>query len=360
MKRIETIVLTGAPCAGKTSALEIVKSEFERRGWAVITVGETATELKQSGVAPWDLVPGEFQRIRLKLQVEKEAAYFRAAKAMSAERVLIVFDRGALDTRCYTTAEQFASFAHELGESEVLLRDRYGAVFHMETAAKGARESYVTGEGTVRYDTAEECVDYDARLVSAWCGHPHLRMIGCEENYADKASHLVREIASFLGDPVPYEIERKFLIEYPDLDFLKNYPFCKKVEIEQVYLEGRSRIRRRGADGSYIYFYTEKRKVNEVRRVEEERRITKSEYEALFADKEPGRGIVKKDRYCIVYDGKYFELDVYPIWRDRATLEIELSSEDEEFKIPDFIKVIREVTGEKEYKNYNISKLYED
>ena len=359
--RVEKIVLTGAPCAGKTSALEIVREEFERRGWAVITVGETATELKQSGVAPWDLVPGEFQRIRLKLQMEKEAAYERAAQAMKTDKVLIVFDRGALDTRCYTTAEQFASLAHEIGENEVLLRDWYGAVFHMETAAKGALDSYITGEGTVRYDTAQECIDYDSRLLSAWCGHPHLRIIKCEKNYRDKAVNLVREIASFLGDPVPYEIERKFLIEYPDLNFLSKYPYCKKVEIEQVYLSGHGRrIRRRGADGSYIYFYTEKRKVNEVRRVEEERRITKREYEALLADKEPGRGIVKKDRYCIVYDGKYFELDVYPIWRDRATLEIELSREDEEFKLPDFIKVIREVTGEKEYKNYNIAKLYED
>ena len=30
----------------------------------------------------------------------------------------------------------------------------------------------------------------------------------------------------------------------------------------------------------------------------------------------------------VVYDDEYFELDVYPFWNDRATLEIELLSED--------------------------------
>ena len=89
------------------------------------------------------------------------------------------------------------------------------------------------------------------------------------------------------------------------------------------------------------------------------REMAKEEYETLLADAEVGRGTVKKDRYCIVYKDKYFELDVYPIWRDRALLEIELSREDEEFELPDFLDVIREVTPEDEYKNYNIAKLFD-
>ena len=51
------------------------------------------------------------------------------------------------------------------------------------------------------------------------------------------------------------------------------------------------------------------------------------------------------------YDDEYFELDVYPFWNDKATLEIELLSEDQPFKLPPFIKLIREVSHEPEYRN---------
>ena len=52
-----------------------------------------------------------------------------------------------------------------------------------------------------------------------------------------------------------------------------------------------------------------------------------------------------------MYDDEYFELDVYPFWNDRATLEIELLSEDQPYKLPPFIKLIREVSYEPEYRN---------
>ena len=357
--RIEMIVITGAPCAGKTSALGIVKREIGALGWKVLTVAETATELKCGGISPWDCEGFTFQKNRLKLQYEKEEAYLRAARSMRADKILIVCDRGALDTRCYTTKEQFASIASWLGESEVSLRDRYGAVFHLVTAARGACESFVTGEGTVRRETPEQAIDFDNRSLAAWCGHPHLRIIPCEEKFEDKTAHLVREIAAYLGEPEPYETERKFLVSFPDVDFLSSYPFCRKVEIEQTYLSGAGeRVRRRGEDGDFLYFHTVKRDASGIKRIEEERRITKEEYEKLLTDAEPGRGTVKKDRYCIVYKDKYFELDVYPIRSDRALLEIELSSEDEKFEIPDFLEVIREGTSEDEYKNYNIAKLF--
>lgn len=358
--RIEMIVIAGAPCAGKTCALDTVKSEIEALGWKVFTVAETATELKRGGAAPWDCDGITFQKNRLKLQYEKENAYYRIALSTKAEKALIVCDRGALDTRCYTTKEQFDEIAAWLGESEVSLRDRYGAVFHLVTAALGARESFVTGEGTVRRETPEQAIEFDRRSVAAWCGHPHFRIIRCEEKFEEKTAHLVREIKAFLGEPEPYETERKFLVSYPDPEILSSYPFCRKIEIEQTYLSGDGeRARRRGENGDYLYFHTVKRDAGGIRRIEEERRITKEEYETLLADAEAGRGTVKKDRYCIVYKDKYYELDVYPIWRDRALLEIELSREDEEFELPDFLDVIREVTPEDEYKNYNIAKLFD-
>jgi len=358
--KVTKIVITGGPCAGKTTALKYVKDAFEKLGYAVLTVSETASELISGGVAPWTCgTPEDFQRCRLKLQLERERIYEAAAITMKCENVLIVCDRGALDTRCYTDDDQFSSALSAVGKSEWELRDSYDAVFHLVTSAKGAKASYATGEGTGRYEMPEESARLDDRLISAWCGHPHLRVIGCEERFEDKAAHLVREISSFLGVPKPLEIERKFLIEYPDIKALESDPFCRKVEIEQVYIKtasGGARIRRRGADGDFIYFYTEKRDISDVCRIETESRITEKEYFEYMKSADPERRPLRKDRYCLVYGERYFEIDVYPFWRDRAIMEIELENEHESFLLPDHIKVLKDVTGEQEYKNYNIAK----
>ena len=50
---VKKIVLTGGPCAGKTTALTWINNYFSSRGYTVLFVPETATELISNGVAPW-------------------------------------------------------------------------------------------------------------------------------------------------------------------------------------------------------------------------------------------------------------------------------------------------------------------
>ena len=56
------------------------------------------------------------------------------------------------------------------------------------------------------------------------------------------------------------------------------------------------------------------------------------------------------------YAGHVLEFDIYPFWRDRAVMEIELEAEDEAALIPDYVRVIRDVSGEKAYKNRQLAK----
>ena len=65
---------------------------------------------------------------------------------------------------------------------------------------------------------------------------------------------------------------------------------------------------------------------------------------------------VRKDRYCLTYNDQYYEIDIFPFWDDKAIMEIELKSEDEKVVIPPFIKVIKEVTNDNEYKNKSFAK----
>lgn len=370
LKRIEgsaqpevtKIVVTGGPCAGKSTAMSWIQNAFTQMGYTVLFIPETATELITGGVAPWTCATnGDFQKCLLRLQLEKEKVFELGAKTMDAAKVLIVCDRGALDNKAYMDGLEFATVLDYLDTNEIELRDTYDAVFHLVTAARGAEEFYTTANNSARTESLEEAVQIDDKLISAWTGHPHLRVIDNSTNFEEKMRRLIAEISSFLGEPEPYEIERKFLIEYPDIKWLESIPNCRRIEIIQTYLKSDKdeevRVRQRGLEGHYIYYQTIKRKVSELKRVEIERRLSQSEYLRLMMNADTTRRQIRKDRYCLTYDNQYFEIDVFPFWQDRAIAEIELSDENAAITFPKEIKVIREVTDDESYKNASLAKI---
>ena len=156
--KITKIVITGGPCAGKTTAMSWIQNAFTKEGYLVLFVSETATELS-SGGAPWKYTKNnkEYQLQITKLMLAKEQAFEGAARTFDEEKVLIVCDRGTLDNRAYMSEEEFRYVLDQLGTGEVELRDRYDAVFHLVTAAKGAVEFYTNANNAARYETAEAC-----------------------------------------------------------------------------------------------------------------------------------------------------------------------------------------------------------
>lgn len=361
MKQLTKIVITGGPCAGKTAAKRGIKTKFEELGYTVLFIPETATELISGGVAPRTCgTVLEYQIYQMHLQSEKERIFESAAQNMQGDKFLIVCDRGMADNKAYMTEEEFAAALEHFGWSEVTVRDSYDAVFHLTTAAKGAEAFYTTENNSARIETPAQARALDDRLIAAWTGHPHLRVIPNEQHFEDKQNRLLAEIAAFLGEPEPLEIERKFLVAMPDLDALQRTHGAVGVEIEQTYLldeDGKkSRIRKRGRDGHYLYFHTVKTNISDTKRIETETRITKEEYDTLMQYADPKRNTIQKTRYCFVHGGHYFELDVYPFWDDKAVMEIELLTEDEPFDIPPFITVIEDVTSDKRYRNSALAK----
>ncbi len=362
MSEIIKIVITGGPCGGKSTAMSWIQKAFGQMGYTVLFVPETATELITGGVAPWTCGSnGDFQHNLLKLQLAKEAVFCEAAATMPGEKILVVCDRGALDNKAYMQALEFENILQCLGTNEVALRDHYDAVFHLVTAAKGAEEFYTTANNAARTETVEEAAAMDDRLIAAWTGHPHLRVIDNSSDFEGKMRRLIAEIASFLGEPEPFEIERKFLIAYPDLSWLDQAPNCRRIEIIQTYLKSEAgeevRVRQRGTGGHYIYFKTTKRKVTDVKRVEVEKRLSQEEYLTLLMEADTTKRQIRKTRYCLTYQGQYFEIDLYPFWQDQAIVEIELSDEHTPIVFPEQLHVIKEVTDDETYKNASLARI---
>ena len=351
---ITKIVITGGPSAGKTTGMSWIQNAFTKLGYTVLFVPETATELITGGVAPWTCGTNvDYQQCQMHLQLEKEKVFERAAKSMNADRILIVCDRGAMDNRAYMDEREFAEVLAEIGATETQLRDRYDAVFHMVTAAKGAEQFYTLENNQARYETVEEAVALDARLLSAWTGHPHLRVIDNSTDFEDKLKRLIAEIRSFLGEPGALEIKRRYLIEYPDIQWLESLPNCRKVEIVQTYLLAKKgdelRVRQRGENGSYLYTKTLKRKLSGLTRIEIEDTLSQSEYLELLLEADPSMRPIRKTRYLLTRGGRYYEIDVYPFWDDRAIVEVELNDEKEEVRLPEELKLIREITEDEAY-----------
>ena len=146
----------------------------------------------------------------------------------------------------------------------------------------------------------------------------------------------------------------------PDLELLRRCDGVRIKKIEQTYLEYESgknaRVRRINEDGRVSFVKTVKQRISTLSAFEEEYEIDADTYknELEYADKT--KSTVIKTRYCIPFENHVIEIDVYPFWSDRAILEVELASEDESFSLPDFIRVIKEVSEDGRYKNNNLAK----
>ena len=256
--------------------------------------------------------------------------------------------------------DEYEAILKAIGSNKVTERDSYDAVFHLVTAADGAEDAYTLSNNGARTESIEEARDVDKKLINAWTGHPHFRIIDNSTDFHGKMNRLMKEITSALGEPLPYEVERKFLINYPDISYLENLPNCQKIDIAQTYLLSASgkerRVRARGQNGHYIYYLTEKEPVSNGKRIEIERRLTQEEYIKYSMEADPNLHTIRKTRYCLSYNSTYFEIDIYPNWNKQAIVEVELQDENDVINFPEFIEVRREVTGEEAYSNYEIAK----
>lgn len=363
MSNIRKIVLTGGPCAGKTTALPFLITLLKSKGWKVLTVPETATLLAAHGVQLGSNVLEEqlaTQASIIKLQITLEDAIMASAK-QSGKDCVIICDRGLMDAKAYTPPAAWPQFLSDQGLSEVEIRDgRYDAVFHLTSAAIGAKEFY-NNDNPARFEDVVMAVDADARTQNAWIGHPHLRVIDNSTNFPLKMARLCAAVEHFLN-PDRKEIERRYLVE-ADLTTLRQQTAVTSLDITQTYLrsidDNVCRIRRRGeltTSCKSIYYFTAKGPKEGASCVEAEKKITLEEFDTLSRQHDPGRQTIYKRRHYFLYSGKQFELDefVNP-HTGMKILEIELDSENDPVELPPFIKVIQEITTDPAYSNWNLA-----
>lgn len=364
MKDVKKIVLTGGPCAGKTTALVKIMEHFSSRGFKVFTIPEVPTIFLQAGMdyltsnQAW-FYEGEKDTLKTQLALED---YFSAMADTIDDPVLIVCDRGAMDISTYLPPEMWQKITGLCHVTNEQLIARYDAVLHLVSAADGAEQYYNTTSNKVRQEAAdaaglEKARELDRKVIQAWAGHPHHRVINNHDNFDTKINRVIKEISSVLGLPQPITEERKYIVKVT----CDHIPNAVESEIIQTYLvadpDCEVRLRRRiWSGGKTTNVHTTKKRVGQGEEVETERQVSDALYESLMTQADPYRHTIHKMRRSFVWEGQYFELDQYLGRLDGLViLETKGITGTESVKFPPFIKEVEDITGNKDYYNYNLS-----
>jgi CYTH domain-containing protein len=116
------------------------------------------------------------------------------------------------------------------------------------------------------------------------------------------------------------------------------------------------RLRRRSWHGEIVNVHKTKKRVSPTEVLETERQVSNALYESLLQQADPYRSTIHKTRRSFIWKGQYFELDTYHEPVDGLLiLETKGIAEQESVNFPPFIKVVKDITGDKQYYNYNIA-----
>ncbi len=362
---LSKIVLTGGPCAGKTTALSRIEENLVDRGFKVFIVGESATEMIKGGIRPFgsqaiDLF--EFQKLIIEYQLGKERVYEKAVASLpEKDKCVIIYDRGAMDNKAYIGQNKFSQLLKELKLKQIDLLDSYDMVIHMVTAADGKEEYYTLANNAARTETVEEAKALDKRTMDAWSGHSNLKIIDNSTEFEEKLNRVLDNVYNRIGSPVFFRKQRKFTVDInkSNLSFLEKEDIIK-IEIEQIYLDNPSmkdiyeeRIRKRTFDGESTYYLTVQSKGKDgLSKIVTDKKISEKDYIKLKSKYE-AKNIINKTRYNFSRNKQYYRFDLFKD-SDLAILEVEPSEENLELAFPKELIILKEVTDDPNYQNIRI------
>lgn len=355
--QITKIVITGGPLSGKTSSLKFLKEHFERLKYKVIIIPDIRKILIESGINPNSTSDyNEYEKTVLQAQLQLEETYEVAINNINSDKILIIYDGGPIDIKAITGKKIFNIICNNLNVNEEELRNSYDAIFHLKTVAKWNKNYYnsIFHDKNIDKDYA---VSLDDKLINAWIPHANYRIIDCYNHFNDKVKILIKEISKFLNTDENNYIEKKFIIEKPDLNYLNNLKDSSKIRMILTYLNESTddidvKLLMRKESSKNFYQLIKKGGNSKTTNY-----LTADKYIELLENRDLSRKQILKDRYGFVYNSIYYKIDIFDDWDDKAILEIDLLNKNDQIIIPKFITVLEDVSENQDYRNYNLAKI---
>lgn len=152
---------------------------------------------------------------------------------------------------------------------------------------------------------------------------------------------------------MPLEIERKYLIQAPHVKELRRTPWTW---IQQYYFESADGVAERIRWQADRYYHTIKTFIREGVCEEDEHEIDQDEFNRLLGREGRLPNTIIKRRYAYSYMSLVFEVDQFVEPRLFWMLEVELPSIDHPFTLPPWVRVVEEVTHDRNYSNAQIAR----
>ena len=220
---IYKIVLTGGPCAGKTTAIAKLSDQLRDRGYVVFSVPEAATLIFNSSgqlnFAEFTIeMKLNFQFFLMMIQMSLEDSLMGIARNINqGKNIVIICDRGAMDGKAYMEKVEWERLISEHNINVHRIRDqRYDLVIHITTAADGAEEFYGNQNNITRKEDLTFAKYLDKNLEEAWIEHPQFVQINNKfASFEAKMTSVIMTVFKFLGIESGVDFYNKYLVSNP-------------------------------------------------------------------------------------------------------------------------------------------------
>lgn len=310
----EVVVVSGGPCGGKTSLLEVLKQVAAEQERPVIFLPELASQLGNEGVDWADLAANNRARY-LELEqyvIEQEIAKVEQARLqLAGQDGLIICDRGPRDVLAYLTEAESEYIASRLDTNIANIgHDVADKVLYLPSVACGSPSLYskIKDTNSVRYEDATQAATTCARTLAQWAGHPELHIVEAD----DFAVKLQRAASYCFANNQEYEQKWHVPNEYAEAwiaERAETGDMLNAMQFRQSYHEsckGDFRLRHGiNKDGYEFFHFAVKQKTNNGN-LEVRRQLTELEYHTLR--KVPGKEFAKT-RYVARHGNQLWHCD---------------------------------------------------
>lgn len=184
------IVITGGPGGGKTTALDLIRREFNGK---IASVPESATMIFSGGI--------ERTTDNNVLKAQQTAIFNLQKHLENIQRAaypdcLVLCDRGTLDGLAYWP-ESEEDFFQQMNTSLEEEFSRYDAVIFFETAAKSGES--IRSNNPTRNESESAAIALDKKLQEIWSKHPNFNLVGSSESFVRKVMFGIMTIENVIG-----------------------------------------------------------------------------------------------------------------------------------------------------------------
>lgn len=178
------IVLTGGPCAGKSTIAQVLEKAFQNK---LVVLPESASLLFHGGFPRWEepeCRKGLQQAIyHVQLGLENNFEAHHPGK-------LLILDRGTVDGAAYWS-DGANAFYKSLGTSLESELARYQLVIYLESAGREAYEENMR-RNPARTENWEQASQLDKTTLQQWHAHPKMKLIRNNSSFSTKISQVLQ------------------------------------------------------------------------------------------------------------------------------------------------------------------------